>query len=79
MNVNSLHPSCELQIAKLVMEYKVDGLVISNTTVTRADSLQSEYKKEKGGLSGKPLREVSTDCIREMYAIRMMNNQVGIN
>lgn len=61
------------------MEYKVDGLVISNTTVTRADSLQSGYKKEKGGLSGKPLRELSTDCIREMYAIRMMNNHVGIN
>lgn len=48
------------------MEYKVDGLVISNTTVTRADSLQSENKKERGGLSGKPLRELSTDCIREM-------------
>ena len=51
-----------------MLEYKVDGLVISNTTVTRADTLKSENKKEKGGLSGKPVKELSTECIRDMWS-----------
>ena len=42
-------------------------MVISNTTTTRAESLQSENKKERGGLSGKPVKELSTQCIRDMY------------
>ena len=41
-------------------------MVISNTTVSRPDSLKSAAKTEKGGLSGKPLKEKSTETIREM-------------
>ena len=50
----------------MVLEYGVDGMVISNTTVSRSDSLKSAAKTEKGGLSGKPLKEKSTETIREM-------------
>lgn len=50
----------------MVLEYGVDGMVISNTTVSRPDSLKSAAKTEKGGLSGKPLKEKSTETIREM-------------
>ena len=50
----------------MVLEYGVDGMVISNTTVSRPDSLKSAAKTEKGGLSGKPLTEKSTETIREM-------------
>mgnify|MGYP003736522679 CR=1 FL=1 len=32
----------------------IDGLIVSNTTVTRPESLRSAYKAETGGLSGKP-------------------------
>lgn len=60
----------------MVLEYKVDGMVISNTTVSRPDSLKSEFKTEKGGLSGEPLREKSTETIREMY--RLTKGQVPI-
>ncbi len=44
-------------------------MVISNTTVSRPDSLKSAAKTEKGGLSGKPLKEKSTETIREMLLL----------
>lgn len=47
----------------------VDGLIVSNTTVSRPSSLQSRQRTEPGGLSGKPLRELSTQTIREMYSL----------
>lgn len=48
---------------------KVDGLIVSNTTIDRPDSLTSPYKTETGGLSGKPLREKSTKMIKDMYKL----------
>ena len=47
---------------------RVDGLIVSNTTVTR-DNLKEESltAKETGGLSGVPLRSKSTQLIAEMY------------
>ncbi|XP_060526215.1 dihydroorotate dehydrogenase (quinone), mitochondrial isoform X2 [Cylas formicarius] len=44
---------------------KVDGLIISNTTIHRP-SLVSQHKNEIGGLSGEPLRDTSTEMIREL-------------
>ena len=44
-------------------------MVISNTTVSRPESLKSTYKTEKGGLSGKPVKEMSTETIREMLRL----------
>ncbi|NWU99090.1 PYRD dehydrogenase, partial [Upupa epops] len=54
-------------IASVVCELGVDGLIVSNTTVSRPSSLRSKQRTELGGLSGKPLRELSTKTIREMY------------
>ncbi|CAH1106211.1 unnamed protein product [Psylliodes chrysocephalus] len=45
---------------------RVDGLVISNTTIDRPPHLISNNKEETGGLSGKPLKEKSTQMIYEM-------------
>ncbi|XP_041256689.1 dihydroorotate dehydrogenase (quinone), mitochondrial isoform X3 [Onychostruthus taczanowskii] len=56
-------------IASVVCELGVDGLIVSNTTVSRPSSLRSRQRTEPGGLSGKPLRELSTQAIREMYAL----------
>ncbi|XP_045389132.1 dihydroorotate dehydrogenase (quinone), mitochondrial isoform X2 [Lemur catta] len=47
----------------------VDGLIVTNTTVSRPASLQGTLCSEMGGLSGKPLRDLSTQTIREMYAL----------
>ncbi|XP_071424045.1 dihydroorotate dehydrogenase (quinone), mitochondrial [Pithys albifrons albifrons] len=54
-------------IASIVCELGVDGLIVSNTTVSRPSSLRSRQRTEPGGLSGQPLRELSTQAIREMY------------
>ncbi|XP_012515923.1 PREDICTED: dihydroorotate dehydrogenase (quinone), mitochondrial isoform X2 [Propithecus coquereli] len=56
-------------IAGVVRELGVDGLIVTNTTVSRPTSLQGTLCSEMGGLSGKPLRDLSTQTIREMYAL----------
>lgn len=56
-------------IASVVRELGIDGLIVTNTTVSRPASLQGTLRSEMGGLSGKPLRNLSTQTIREMYAL----------
>ena len=46
----------------------MNAIIVSNTTIARPDSLQSQYKGEGGGLSGAPLFEPSTEVLREFYA-----------
>jgi dihydroorotate dehydrogenase len=53
-------------IAALCLEYKVDGLIISNTTVSRPYLRESLLAQESGGLSGKPLFELSTRRLAQM-------------
>ena len=47
----------------------VDGLIVCNTTVERPASLQSKHKEEAGGLSGMPLKTMSTNTVRDMYRL----------
>ncbi|KAA8595733.1 hypothetical protein FQN60_011024, partial [Etheostoma spectabile] len=54
-------------IADVVTELGVDGLMVSNTTVSRPETLQDLHKSEIGGLSGQPLKDLSTNTVREMY------------
>jgi dihydroorotate dehydrogenase len=56
-----------IAIAETVMSCGIDGLIVSNTTNARPTSLVSSHKSEPGGLSGMPLRERSTECIRILY------------
>ncbi|XP_034253864.1 dihydroorotate dehydrogenase (quinone), mitochondrial-like isoform X2 [Thrips palmi] len=49
-------------------ECAVDGLIISNTTVSR-ENLQSPAAGEQGGLSGKPLAVSSTSLIKDMFVL----------
>jgi dihydroorotate dehydrogenase len=52
-----------LDIIDIVAETKIDGIIATNTTISR-DGLTSESKTEIGGLSGKPLTNRSTEVIR---------------
>lgn len=52
-----------LDIIDIVNVTKIDGVIATNTTISR-DNLKSENKKEVGGLSGKPLANRSTEVIR---------------
>ncbi|WP_377845833.1 quinone-dependent dihydroorotate dehydrogenase [Bosea sp. UC22_33] len=45
----------------------IDGLIVSNTTIARPDSLRSASKAETGGLSGKPLFTASTRILAEAF------------
>ncbi|KAE9421579.1 hypothetical protein Angca_004746, partial [Angiostrongylus cantonensis] len=65
-------------IAQVVVNprYGVDGLIVSNTTISRPDCLKSELKSQSGGLSGAPLRRMSTNCVRKMY--KLTRGQVPI-
>ena len=47
----------------------MDGLIVSNTTISRPESLQSSHQQENGGLSGQPLKEISTQCVKEVYRL----------
>jgi len=56
-------------IAAVVAEVGVDGVVVSNTSTSRPASLRSEHRGEAGGLSGAPIRDMSTECIRRFYRL----------
>ena len=49
----------------------MDGLIVSNTTVSRPESLQSSNKSEAGGLSGEPLKDLSTKTVQDMYRLTL--------
>ena len=57
------------QIADILLKYPVDGIVVSNTTTSRPDYIQSPHIHEKGGLSGVPLKSLSTQSIYDMYEL----------
>ncbi|RVU90251.1 quinone-dependent dihydroorotate dehydrogenase [Flavobacterium columnare] len=52
-----------LDIIDIVKDSKIAGVIATNTTISR-EGLQSVNKNEVGGLSGKPLKERSTEVIR---------------
>lgn len=52
-----------LDIIDIVKTTGISGVIATNTTISRED-LKSENQKESGGLSGKPLKDRSTEVIR---------------
>ncbi len=56
-------------IAAVALDLKIDGLITTNTTIERPDSLMDPQKKEVGGLSGVPLLKPSTEVLRQMYGL----------
>ncbi len=54
-------------IVDIAKKRAIDGMIVSNTTVTRPASLSESNAKEQGGLSGKPLYELSTRMLAETY------------
>ena len=56
-------------IAKITLKHKIDGLIISNTTIANRELLTSKYKGETGGLSGAPLLKDSTKVLKNIYKL----------
>lgn len=57
------------ELAAAVMEAQIDGLILTNTTLSRIKGLPHDFAEEKGGLSGKPLRPLSTEIISNFYRL----------
>lgn len=57
------------QIANIILENKVDGIIISNTTIDRDLGLKSNMQSQEGGLSGKPLFEKSNLVLQKFSNI----------
>ena len=62
-----LEESYMSQIINLILEYKIDGIILTNTTDGNRENLLDKNKEEKGGLSGRPLRDLSTQFIKKFY------------
>ncbi|GLQ07990.1 dihydroorotate dehydrogenase (quinone) [Sneathiella chinensis] len=56
-------------IGAVALDMKLDGLIISNTTITRPETLKSPYRQEMGGLSGAPLKPLALGLLSDMYRI----------
>ena len=56
-------------IAEVVLESGVHGLIIGNTSTMRPSGIPPELAKERGGLSGKPLFAPSTHTLAQMYRL----------
>jgi dihydroorotate dehydrogenase len=54
-------------VVATALSHRIDGLIISNTTVARPASLSSRNRTESGGLSGRPLFEPSTRLLARTY------------
>jgi dihydroorotate dehydrogenase len=55
-------------IADLLMEFKIDAIIATNTTIAR-DAVQGmQYGEETGGLSGAPVRSASNQVIKALKA-----------
>ncbi len=58
------------QVIDLCLQLKLDGLIVSNTTISR-NNLQSDKKTidstGAGGLSGKPLQQMSVELVKYVH------------
>ena len=51
-------------IAQQLLQFKIDGLIVTNTTLSREGVEGLEHAEEAGGLSGAPVFEKSTACLK---------------
>ena len=60
-----LAPGAIEPIVDAAVTHGMDGLIVSNTTISRP-GLRSAHRDQAGGLSGPPLRALSTDLLRRV-------------
>jgi dihydroorotate dehydrogenase len=67
-----VHEDLLAQIVKLVSELNLEGMVLTNTTISR-EGLKTSANEVKeigaGGLSGAPVRELSYDVLKKVHAL----------
>jgi dihydroorotate dehydrogenase len=56
-------------INELILKFKIDGIVLSNTSNQNRKNLSDIRKNETGGLSGLPLQKLSLKFIKNFYKL----------
>ncbi|WP_043970120.1 MULTISPECIES: quinone-dependent dihydroorotate dehydrogenase [Acinetobacter] len=56
-------------IAAQLLQFKIDGLIVTNTTLGREGVENLPNGNEAGGLSGAPVFEKSTECLRQFAEV----------
>ncbi|MGJ0504453.1 MAG: quinone-dependent dihydroorotate dehydrogenase [Methylocystis sp.] len=54
-------------IVRVARDRRIDGMIVSNTTISRPTTLRSLFAKESGGLSGAPLFDLSTRMLAQTF------------
>ena len=62
-------PKKRRALAKLALDAGVDGLIVSNTSSSRPDTLKSEHRAEAGGLSGAPIKAMALETLKDARAV----------
>jgi len=62
-----LSESEQEKIAETVIKNKIDGMIVSNTTIDRDLNLKNKNALEIGGLSGAPLFKKSNETLKNFY------------
>lgn len=55
-------------IASLLLEFELDGVIATNTTIARDKVQDHKYGNESGGLSGAPVKDSSTIVVKGLAA-----------
>ncbi len=53
-----------VQVAKTIEDYGMEGIIVTNTTVSRSSVVGEKHSDEAGGLSGRPLREQADHVLK---------------
>ena len=64
------------EITEVLLSNSIDAVIISNSSDSSRDSLVDIQKHQKGGLSGKPIEEKSTNMINKFY--KTLNGRIKI-
>ena len=64
------------KISQILIDNKIETIIISNSTDRNRESLMNMNRFEKGGLSGKPIEKISNRIINEFY--NLVGKQIKI-
>ena len=63
-------------IVDLSLNNNINGIILTNTSDKNRDKLIDNQKNEKGGLSGQPIKDLSTKIIKKFY--KKLNGKIPI-
>tara|TARA_Y100000590_G_scaffold99895_1_gene113542 strand:+ start:873 stop:1919 length:1047 start_codon:yes stop_codon:yes gene_type:complete len=64
------------EIADAAIKHNISAIILTNTTNGNRSNLKSKFKDEEGGLSGKPLYQLSNNMIKNFY--KELKNKIPI-